>query len=299
MDALSSALSELRALRGRFHASRLVGDWGLRFPRSEGCVVHLLRGPPARSWVSGEVVTLEDGELLVLPHGDAHAIGQRPDGLEVAFPDRASVRRDWSRGERPATDLVCAEVVLREDGTLPLLAALPKVLRVPASPPVDGVVALLADQADREGPGSFALVTRLVEVLVIQAVRAWAERAEEAPAWVRGARDPVVGRALAAVQARPDRPWTVATMARTAGTSRSRFAERFTALLGTTPMRWVQAVRLRRAADDLARGDRVAEVARRWGYASAAAFSRAYKQQTGSSPRSARRTDRPAVGDGT
>ncbi|MCB9684693.1 MAG: AraC family transcriptional regulator [Alphaproteobacteria bacterium] len=287
-DALSAALSELRAVRGRFYASRVAPGWSLRFPPAEGCVVHLVRGGHTRIWVGGEVYPIRDAELLLLPHGDAHALGDRPDGHEVGFPQQSSVRRDWSAGHPDAVDLVCGEVVLRESAGLPLLASLPRVLRVGADDPADGVIRVLVEQADRQGPGASAMVARLMEVLVVHAVRSWATAADGVPAWVLGARDPVVGRALAAIHARPEAPWTVEALARVGGSSRSRFAERFADLLGVAPMGWVQRVRIGRASDDLARGDRVSEVAARWGYASPAAFSRAYKRSTGRTPRGQR-----------
>ncbi|MCA9494447.1 MAG: AraC family transcriptional regulator [Myxococcales bacterium] len=288
-DALSAALTELRAVRGRFYASRLAPGWGLRFGRADGCVVHLVRGGHTTVWVDGEAHPIADRELLLLPHGDPHALGDRPDGHEVGFSqEAASVRRDWSGGHPDAVDLICGEVVLREAAGLPLLSALPRVMRVGADHPADGVIRVLVDQADQQGPGASAMVARLMEVLVVHAVRSWATSAEGVPSWVLGARDPGVGRALAAIHARPEAPWTVEALARAAGSSRSRFAERFAQLVGVAPMSWVQRVRLGRASDDLARGDRVAEVAARWGYASPAAFSRAFKRSTGRTPRGQR-----------
>lgn len=285
VDTLSAVLTDLRAVRGRCYVSRLRSPWGLRFGASDGCVVHLVRGGGARTWVDGVEHRLADGELLVLPHGHAHALGDHPDGVPVAFPERASTRRDWSGGHPDAVDLVCGEVVLAERGGLPLLRALPTVLRVPGDGPVAGVLALLADHADHERPGGLAVVTRLMELLVVHAVRGWAEHAEDAPPWVQGARDPVVGRALAAIHADPGASWTVETLARVCGTSRSRFADRFTRLVGVGPMGWVHRVRVSRAEEALARGERVGAVAHHLGYASPAAFSRAFKRATGRSPR--------------
>jgi AraC-like DNA-binding protein len=133
------------------------------------------------------------------------------------------------------------------------------------------------------------MVTRLVEVLALQVVRAWALREDAAPSWASGARDPAVGRALARIHAEPDAPWSVASLARVAGCSRSRFSARFTALVGVPPATYLRQVRLQPVADALARGERVGTVAHERGYGSAAAFSRAYKRVTGRSPRQARR----------
>lgn len=298
IDALSSALDAIRAVRGRFYASRVPLPWGLRFEPAGGCVFHLLRRGRGTLWVGDAEVPLREGELILLPHGDAHALGERPDGWLAQFPEAASVRRDWAPGAAEAAEIICGEVVLREGSALPLLGALPPILRVPGEGSVSGLLDLLLLEADSARPGAWAMVARLAELLVVHAVRDWAARAPEAPGWVRGARDPHIGRALAAIQADPAAPWSVEALARLAGSSRSRFSERFTALLGVSPAAWVSRVRMGAAARELASGEaRVSEVAERSGYESAAAFSRAFKRVMGFPPRAARtRPDRPHSG---
>jgi AraC-like DNA-binding protein len=287
-DPLSAGLDGLRATRGRYYRSLLAQGWSVSFARTEGCVFHLLTRGHATLWVGGAAWAAPPGALLLLPHGDAHIIGEHPDGLAVAFPDEATTVADWTFGAPPVAELVCGELLLRESAVLPLLRPLPAVLRVPDDGPVASLLALLQGEAARGGPGHAAFVSRLVEVLALHAIRAWLTRPDAEPSWVTGTRDPGVARVLAAVHADPGGDWTVERLARVAGQSRSRFTARFSELVGTSPAAYVRGLRLRAAAEALQAGGRVGEVAGAGGYGSQAAFSRAFKRSTGRTPSEAR-----------
>src|SRR5512134_2529950 len=113
----------------------------------------------------------------------------------------------------------------------------------------------------------------------------------EQTGWLAGLRDPVVGRALAALHGEPRERWTVEGLARVAGVSRSVLAERFAEMVGQPPMQYLALWRMQLASRLLLEGEPVAEAAAAVGYESEAAFSRAFKKLVGEAPATWRRAN--------
>lgn len=136
------------------------------------------------------------------------------------------------------------------------------------------------------GPGNSDMLARLCEILFVEVVRRYMRQLPAAyPGWLAGVRDPVVGQALRLMHARPDSAWTVEELAGAVAVSRSTLAERFTALIGETPMRYLAAWRMQLAKHLLKQTTlNLAEVAGRVGYDSDVAFNRAFKRHVGQSP---------------
>ena len=134
--------------------------------------------------------------------------------------------------------------------------------------------------------GSTTVIAKLSELLFVEAVSQFvASLPAERRGWLAGLRDPQIGRALAALHARPTEPWTAETLALEVGMSRSVFAERFTSLVGQPPMQYLTLWRMHVAAQRLREGrGSVAQIGFAIGYESEAAFSRAFKRQFGTSP---------------
>ena len=143
--------------------------------------------------------------------------------------------------------------------------------------------------------GFAGILARLADVVAAMVVRGWVECAcGNASGLVAALRDPRLGRALLAMHQHPERDWTVAQLAEHCNTSRSVFAERFQTTIGMTPLRYVTALRMRLASQWLTLERLpIEEVAERLGYASQAAFSRAFKRITGKPPGLTRRSQRP------
>jgi AraC-like DNA-binding protein len=135
------------------------------------------------------------------------------------------------------------------------------------------------------------VITRLADILVIQAIRAWIERDPAArTGWLGALRDPQIGRAITLIHREPARDWSVASLAHEVAMSRSAFAARFTELTGEPPMHYVARWRMYTALTWLGEEDAgLGELAARLGYQSEAAFSRAFKRVIGVSPGAARR----------
>lgn len=167
-----------------------------------------------------------------------------------------------------------------------LLAVLPTLVMLPATAWDCALIPLLADEVAKDEPGQEAVLDRLLDLLLIAALRAWFSRPEtDAPTWYAAHGDPVVGRALRMLHHNPAHPWTVASLAEQLGVSRAALARRFTQLVGEPPMTYLTGWRLALAADLLREPDTtIGAVARKVGYGSPYALSTAFKRAHGISP---------------
>jgi AraC-like DNA-binding protein len=302
-DALSEVLDLLR-LRGEvFCRSVFTSPWAVSFPSGAAqfhvvergtCLVH---APRAR-----KSVRLVAGDLAVLPHGD-HVLfdrsGQRATPLEKLIVRPGAKVRGMLRfgGGGVETRLICGAFHLDSTGREALLAMLPPVLHVPGQSGrplewLDLTLRFLASETSEEiRPGTILTMSRLVDLMFVQAVRVWlAKQPKGAAGWLGAMRDPQIGLAINAIHAEPSRDWTVDSLAQLAAMSRSLFASRFAALVGDPPLkyvtRWRMQVAARRLADEKLR---VSEAAALVGYDSEAAFSRAFKRHLGVPPLTFRR----------
>lgn len=173
---------------------------------------------------------------------------------------------------------------------------MPEVVHVRCAGCRDAVLATLLDtmaaEVREQRLGAATVMARLADIVVTRVVRAWAEAQVDTPTgWLAAIRDPQIGRALAAFHASPERDWAVDALAAAAHLSRSQFSERFTAVLGVAPARYVASWRMHLATRWLA-SERlsVGEVAARLGYDSEPAFSRAFKRIVGKPPSDMRRS---------
>lgn len=303
MSALEDpvALDGLRATDSCYIRCELSAPWGIRVPACPhpgGTSLHFVaRG---RAWLTaeGERRPLEEGDLVLFLHGDENLIADSPDTPERAVYTVPELVHpvELAHGGGGERALVLSAGARLGAPDHPLLALLPAVLHIgrsgdPADEWVDATLRALAAEAARPRPGGETVVTRLCDVLLLQAIRCWLETGPDARrGWLAALRDEHIGRALALMHRDPARPWTVATLAAAAHLSRAAFAQRFTELTGGSPMAYLAEHRMRLATEML-RDDGLpaSEVAYRVGYGSAAAFSRAYKRITGAPPGAARR----------
>jgi AraC-like DNA-binding protein len=187
--------------------------------------------------------------------------------------------------------LVCCFLGCDERPYNPLLTALPPVIHLSGagSQTTTGWLGTLLGSAVRESrsarPGSQNVLARLSELMFVETIRQYLETLPPAQTgWLAGLRDPVVGKALAALHAEPSRPWTVEGLARLVGLSRSVLAVRFMEMVGQPPMQYLALWRMQLASRLLIEGGPVAAVAGAVGYESEAAFSRAFKKLVGEAP---------------
>ncbi len=213
------------------------------------------------------------GDVILLPRGDAHHIG---DAGERGAPEPAR----W----------LCGRFTIGDPQASHLLASLPAViiLRGARGPALEGLEVarrMLLIEMQRPSQGSAVMVARILDLLFIQILRAWAAGTDAEPNWLAGALDPQIGPALSALHRDPRHGWTVAELARTCRLSRSAFAARFVGRVGKPPATYLAHVRLDTATDLLRETALpVAVIADNVGYTSEAAFSRAFKHRYGTPP---------------
>jgi AraC-like DNA-binding protein len=256
---------------------------------------HMLLSGSCWGGLAGEEqVHMGPGDVIVVPHGEPHVMssmpyhGRRDDGAVLTESQRyADTVLLGPAGARDTT-FVCGFLGCDLRPFNPLLASLPRRLHVPGI--TRGWLSQFPAQAVAESRlgrvGHLTMLTRMAELMFIEAVRYHLEQnAATHNGWLAGLLDGVVGPALSHLHERPDHSWTLAELARACSTSRTVLSERFTRIVGVPPMLYLRRWRLQLAAEQLCRSPaKVASIAARAGYESEAAFSRAFKQETGLSP---------------
>jgi AraC-like DNA-binding protein len=238
-----------------------------------------------------------EGDVLVLPYGDEHTIGGQSEAecvsiLTLLDPppwDTLPVVRYGGGG--PRVDIVCGYLTSDDPLFDPAMRVFPQafVVRLPegvASGWVQASIAYALEAAPAASEQGSSLSTRLPELVLMEVLRLHLATAPAAEGgWIAALRDPVLAPALGAVHGAPQRKWTVAELASEANVSRSVLDERFRVVLGRSPIRYLTEWRMHLAEELLATTDLgVAVIARRVGYDSEEAFSRAFKRARGLSP---------------
>jgi AraC-like DNA-binding protein len=304
-DPLSEALRSVRLSGAIFLDAELSAPWGfasppasagarLLAPSAEHLILfHLLVEGKATASVPGQgSVALEPGDIAVLPRGDAHELWNGrvteltdSSALLPKILEGAIVSERGGGGGR-ITKFICGYIACDRQAQRLFLAGLPALFKVnirrdSSGEWIESTIRHLASERQSAEAGRSALLATLAEALFIETLRRYmAELPRQRTGWLAAARDVAVGRALGAIHREPAHAWTVASLAQRAGTSRTVFAERFTRLLGATPLNYVSRCRMQLGARLLeTTDDSVLQVALNAGYESEAAFNRAFKRE--------------------
>jgi AraC-like DNA-binding protein len=297
----------MRAQGSLFGSSTLTAPWALHFV--DGAPLTLCTVIGGDGWIVPQdrpPVQLRAGETVIVrgpaPFTFVDEVGTSAEpvacGEYCALPEEGGTRhvRGWNDADPDSRDgtttLIVGAYPVHGEISRRLLDALPVVLRVEAGGAGDAVLDHLAAEVAADVPGQQVVLDRLLDWLLVCAVRAYFDRpGGEPPAWYAAQRDPVVGDALRLLHAEPAAPWTVSTLGHRTGVSRSTLAKRFADLVGEPPLTYLTRWRMTLAADLLTerQGATVAEVARAVGYSDAFAFSAAFKRTRGVSPSKFRR----------
>ena len=307
-DPLGEALHFVRMSGAFYCRSELSAPWGLTLPPMPGYMwfhAPITGEVLLESRETEEGVLLRRGDFALVPRGEGHTLrsetGARAPGILDLKREQVSDRYEILRhgGGGAAMTLICGAVRFDHPSARNLVETLPATIRVEAAGSaqpewMQATLRLMAAEAKERRPGGEAVITRLADILVVQAIRFWLE---SDPAARTGgsarSRTRHIGRALTLIHRQPAHPWTVASLARELAMSRSAFAARFTDLVGEPVMRYVARWRMQVAVGALRdEGATVGELAYRLGYRSEAAFARAFKRIVGVPPGSVRR--RPA-----
>jgi AraC-like DNA-binding protein len=253
------------------------------------CFAQLDREEPTR---------LVAGDVVIFPQGDAHRMASDP-GLKPAKADSARLERIFS--ERPrllqyggggaVTRLVCGYLGCDARLVRMLMNGLPPLVHVnirgaSAGPWLEESVRYALREARSPRAGGEGVLSKLSEVLFIEVLRIYMEQQQEGrTGWLAGVNDRIVGSALKELHGSPAKEWTLEELARCSGTSRSVLAERFQALVGSSPMQYLTHWRMTLASNLLTRSNApLSHIAEQVGYQTDTAFSRAFRREFGEPP---------------
>jgi AraC-like DNA-binding protein len=290
VDPLSEVIT---LLRPRTVFSKLIsgaGRWGVRYSAFEQpsfCTV--LEGSCLLAVDGQETITLKAGDLVLMPATPGFTMT----GFEPVTPQQMNPKtmpsptgevRHGRRGGRPDVRMLGGYFLFDSPDAALLVSLLPVLLHVRGVARLSVLVKLVREESLEQRPGRDHVLVRLVEVLLVEALRSIAET--DAPAGLlRGLADTKLAAAMRLMHGDPSRAWTVEELAKKASMSRSAFFVRFTCAVGLPPMEYLLAWRMALAKDLLRRGDAaIATVAERVGYGSASAFSTAFSRYVGQPP---------------
>jgi AraC-like DNA-binding protein len=308
VDLLQDHLARARASGGVFARTVATPPWGLRLSGSIQLALHAVVQGRAWLWLDDPRTALElaPGELALVRGGPDHHIAHQPAAacLEPA-EFKARHADDGHRDDRRATVFLCGAYRFSGDIADGLLGTLPQVLPLSAAvgDPLHDVIAVLSRELAASEPGQQTVLDRLLDILLVLAIRTSFKTSSRAPRWFQASADPRLSAALQAIHADAAHAWTVPELAAVSGLSRAAFARSFQRALGQAPMQYVTDWRMTLARDDLRTGQRtLAQVAERTGYASPYAFAAAFRRHHGQPPglwRKEQRKRNAPAGDGT
>ncbi len=315
MDALSDVLRVSRLTGGVFLRAEFSEPWCLVTQLApELCAPFM---PPAPHLIfyhyviegrmfaksrDSDLFELNAGDLILFPRNDRHTLGtdlsmRATDVTEVInAPQGDGLYSIIHGGGGAPTRLVCGFIGCEDARKNPVIAALPPAIRLCAADSgsaewIRSTFQFAAGEIAKGNPGSSTVLSKLSELLFVEAVRRYVDSLPEGQTgWLAGLRDIYVSRALALMHADISREWTVEELSSEIGLSRSAFAERFTRLIGSAPKQYLCGWRMQIAADKLRNSSlSLTQVAAETGYESDAAFSRAFKKAYGVAPAAWRR----------
>jgi len=311
MDVLSEVLKAVKLDGAVFFNGEFSAPWCAREPDADTMAAYLstrashiiifhliLDGRAyARVEMDGRAVPLEAGDIIIVPHGDAHLMGNGPpvtptdssEQLLRVLSQGLTLSRSGGGGE--LTKLICGYMTCEPHLSRLFLSGLPSIVKVNIRDQASGqwledTLRYSVDQAGASGPGCAAVIAKLSEALFVETLRRYiATLPASQTGWLAGVRDPEIGKALALLHRQPASPWTIASLANEVGVSRSVLAERFKHYLSDTPIGYLTRWRLQLAAQLLTSTSKsIAEVAGDVGYESEPSFNRAFKREFGLPP---------------
>ena len=319
MDVLSDVLQGVRLTGALFFDMEAHSPWvgttpsaptiaGLIMPEAEHVICfHVLVAGSAWAALaddSAPPVRLDAGDVVIVSKGDAHFLSSSP-GLRgeadlAAYHGLAGrplpvphILNETAAGSK-SCHFVCGYLGCDLRPFNPLLHGLPRMFHSRASQAsqswLSSLLRTAVDQTDDHGAGREIMLSKLAELIFVDVLRRYiSELPDGGTGWFSGLKDRHVGVALRLMHERPAENWSLDTLARGAGLSRSTFAQRFNAYVGAPPMEYLARWRMQLAARLLDRGATIAQTAVQVGYGSEAAFNRVFKRFVGASPGAWRR----------
>lgn len=283
--------------------AELSDPWGIEIPQIDS-VMNVEVIMSGQCWLEiddSEPVFLPEGSLVLIPGGNRHRLRSKP-GAKTTPLQKIPIERIGERFEKMhfgggGRVTKITYYGMRYDSYLAarLIRLLPPMLHLRTHADdnswLHSTINFISQEATLNQPGSENVITRLADVLVIQAIRTWIDSVRAEPeGWIPALYDRQIGAALSLLHRHPERDWRVESLAREIGMSRSGLSARFTEMVGESVVHYLTDLRIQIAHRELRETpDTLAQIAERVGYQSEPAFSRAFKRVVGVSPGSVRR----------
>jgi AraC-like DNA-binding protein len=303
MDVLTDVLNALELKGWLSSRTEMTTSWRFAFAESSDMIFHILQCGRGYLSVEGEAESrrVEDGDVLLFPHGHAHIIyDHSASPLTQAVCLNYEAYREHRlfpfESEEPKMVLLCGAFHLEQPNASPLLHCLPRVIHIPGEQGnmergFADIVNFIAREAISPKSGSDVMLRRLTEMLFIQVIRLWIDQQAEAEGgWLAALRDQSISMALGLIHQYPERRWKVEELAEAVALSRSVFSVRFTRLVGEPPMKYLTRWRMQKAIRLLKNEITVEKIAEQLGYESQVAFRKAFKREIGMPPARYRKT---------
>jgi AraC-like DNA-binding protein len=308
MDILAQVLDRVRLGGTLLFHFELGHPWHLELPQRPYALFHYLsQGSATLALEQGQEIQMTEGDFVVITRGEPHVFysDRQATPLRIIDIDRSSPRLGVIRhgsGAQPRSTMICGNFTVSRPLFGSVLELLPPVLLL--KPTADGawlesILRRKVSEAALERPGQRVALSRLTEVLFVEALRSWiASLSPGQGGWLGAISDPHIGPALKLIHENPEWPWSLSDLGQRVGLGRSVFSARFTKLVGQSMHRYVIERRMAEAAFLLESSDEsIARIASRVGYETAAAFSKLFLRYHGLSPGRYRTVRRSSGGE--
>ena len=290
VDVLQEHLTRARSSGGLFARSVARPPWGLRLPGTIQLAVHAVTHGSAWLWLDdpSSAIELAPGDVALVRGGPDHCIAHEPSAVCMTYDEFQTRNGKTDDSEGPDTAVfLCGAYEFAGDIGGQLIQSLPPALRLTcaAEDPLQQTIALLSDELQETAPGQQTVLDRLLDVVLVQSLRAAFRQDAHGPRWFHASSDPRLEAPLRAMHGDPAHQWTVPELASFSGLSRAAFARAFQQALGQAPMQYLTEWRMSLARDHLRFGDlTLGQIADAVGYGSPYAFAAAFNRHHGVPP---------------
>jgi AraC-like DNA-binding protein len=300
MDALSTILEATRLKSVVYSKFPLEAPWGLDIVQDENSQFwRLVSGSCTVGSPDGRIIEMAEGDLVFVPNGSAHWLGDKATSLRMPSPEFVKARRAGvpvfnSGGE--VTTLIAGHFEFDYQPLHPFLKDLPPIIHIRQYVTenqllLKQVTQLMLEELNNERPGSSVMLKNLSEIMFINIIRAHLEQGGPGSGFLSALNDPRISKALKLMQDSPQNNWTLESLASEIGMSRSVFFNQFKKLVHETPLSYLTNWRIRQAQKLLMTDNsNISQIAANVGYQSEAAFNRIFKSKTGQTPAVYRRS---------
>ena len=299
MDALSDVLDSLKFKGVVYQKILFTAPWGVAIAQDQYSQFwRLLKGTCYVSIPGEEMIRMNEGDFVLVPHGAAHRILGHPENVSVPsaqYVKALQCGQPLFRGDDEETLLIGGHFEFTSPILHPFVQSLPKVIRINTHQNeirlwLEQASSFMNDELKAGKAGNQLILGRLAEVVFILIIRAYIEEADVAQGFLRAFKNPKISASLNAMHAAPEKEWTLSQLATVAGMSRSLYCKEFKTLLGDTPLAYLTDWRILKARELLlANKENINEIAEQVGYQSEAAFNRLFKSKIGETPAGYRR----------